>query len=1845
MQEYLLDIYFSLRNDFKVIKATYDLLNMTTENKIPTHPAGQWLLDNFYIIEKEYKMAERVIVNAADITFPNVKTHDGKTQLRISFMANEVTEKNAGVIDDGIVSNYLKEFQKYTYVTYDELSYFSIMLRIALIKFTRRLATSIFNSQMQKLKVEKKCNKDISKKIDKISSKSFKGLGKLKKDLMTNSTSIKSANTAYIEYLAFRLKDLGRAGDEYLAELKDETNKVGFSIDEAIEKEHNEIAKVTGLMANAITSLKTIASTNWEEVLINVNRIDEILLEDHTGEYKKCDHKTKGRYRGEVIKLAKKYNVSEMYIAKKAIECSVKYQKHVGHFLIGEDKAVLIKALGKSTIWLKFKQKVIKPNMPLIHVMTTLVLSSLVTWGLDILFASNFNTILRVIFDVLFFAFGLEVSDKVICYLVGKLIRPKPLSRFNFAKTINKENSTMIAMPTVINSIEKIDKMVKKMEITYLANRSQNMYYMLLGDCVAKSEKVVDMDAKIVAYGNKKIEELNAKYPSEPKLFNFIYRKRVYSTGEECFMGWERKRGALTELNSLLLGKLTEQQIEDAMYIAHRDLPEVKYVLTIDEDTSLSLNSAKELVAIISHPLNKPVLSKNGKIVKSGYGLIQPAVGLDIEAANSSIFSKVFGGFGGLDIYTNAISNLYQDLFGEAIYTGKGIYDIALFDELIGNKVPENLILSHDLLEGSFMRTGLASDVEVQDGFPSNFIAYTKRNHRWFRGDMQISSWIFKPKSGLSLLSRWKIFDNLRRELLPVAALILLIISAFMPADTFTKAVIITFLTMNLGYILSVVNEIIFGKNAERKQKQYIPVIFGIRANLLKMVENIITVPYKSWVVLNAFVTSLYRMLISKKKLLEWATAETIEKSAKEKLGYVYKNMWPNVVVAVFFMALSIMLGINNANNILMLVVGAFMLIAPYAAYIMSKKVIFNRKNKLADKEKKEIIEIGERTWKYFDTFMNEVNNFLPPDNFQENRRPKVVNRTSSTNIGYGLLAVVNAYDLDYITLDAAIDKLEKTFNTISKLDKWHGHLYNWYNIVTLEPLRPRFVSTVDSGNFVACVYVVNEFLETLLNTKVVIDSLKGKMLRLKGQCEDIMKNTDFSLLYVKSRNIFSIGYDVERAHLADSYYDMLMSESRLTSLIAIAVSDVTSKHWFNLARNLVKVDGMKGLLSWSGTSFEYFMPNLFTKTYNYTLVDEALTFAMNSQIKYAKTAGVPWGVSESAFAVQDNEQNYQYKAFGTPWLGLKRGLNDNMVVSPYSSLLCLDYAPKKVYSNIRNLKKYNSYSTYGFYEAIDFTKAHIAKDKKYEVVKTYMAHHQGMILTAINNYVNNEVIKERFHANPNIDAADILLKERVPLTVMLKESSRSKENTYREQAREEFTSFITYETLDTKNEDKDTVLSTHTNGRLSTIELYNGRNYMYYNSQAITKNRFVDKTTLGNNMIFTDRTSGKIWSGTLLPNYSTPDSYSYAASLSSTKYMRRDGVVETTTEVVVAPEYDMEIRKVTLFNASEVRREIVINTELELAMAEDSANIIHPAFNSLLIEEEYDENLKAIIATKRSRTNDANNADFYVYSKLVGIDIEPEVETERIKLTQNDAKNAFDGVFVKYPLWPVMAHKAHIYLDPSETQTFYYIVGAATRRYDITHAIVNADKDTLDKQIAFADRKENILAKYLKLKDGKAKTYNYIIAETLFKEHVKKSAFWDKKYSQSMLWRFGISGDLPIITVNIGRIEDSSMVKEIICFMDYVKSRKLDLDIVLTVNEELYSGEPIKTHIEEILSKIVYTSHTRGNIYVVNLESLNENEKDLFDFVSRFNIAEIDIFKDGISKEQISDKANGKNA
>ena len=1296
------------------------------------------------------------------------------------------------------------------------------------------------------------------------------------------------------------------------------------------------------------------------------------------------------------------------------------------------------------------------------------------------------------------------------------------------------------------------------------------------------------------------------------------------------------------QFNWLVLGKLSQGQIDEAMWLTYNDIVRCKYAITIDEDTELSLNSAKDLVAIMAHPLNKPRLNKKKNRVVEGFGLIQPAVSLDIESANKSLFSKLFGGFGGIDVYTNAVSNTYQDAFQEAIFCGKGIYDIALFEKLVAPEIPENLVLSHDLLEGSIIKAGLASDVDVQDGFPNNYIAYMKRNHRWYRGDMQIIRWLISPKSKLSILSKWKIFDNIRRPMLDVIALFAIIVSLFISSNAFIYTTLSSFVAVNIGYFISFIDIIIYGRRIHKKELQYIPLIHGLGADLLTMVYNFVTIPYKAYTCLSAFSLSIYRMFISHKKLLEWTTGEMLEKQAKNKLSYYYRNMVPNIVVALFIALVPYALYTSELVIInFKLFVALGFALAPLLTYLLGKDHLFGRIKRLDKNQEKNLIEVAKRTWGFFDSMMNDTNNYLPTDNFQENRRYKIANRTSSTNIGFGIMAIIDAYDLGFITKENAIERLVKIYNTIMKLEKWHGHLYNWYNIKTLEPLRPRFVSTVDSGNFVSILYVAKDFLEEERNklynympgTNVekfseAIDNLLENTIKLINQ-------TDFSVLYSTSRNLFSIGFDVEAGMLVDSYYDMLMSENRITSLVAIAKKDVTSKHWFALARNMVDVDGYKGLMSWAGTSFEYFMPYLFMKSYEYTLIDQSMFFCEYSQIKYAKKYKVPFGISESAYAKRDTDLNYQYKSFGIPWLGLKRGLNSSLVVAPYASILMLEFAPKKVYDNLLKLKKLGLYSSFGFYESIDYTKEHLHDNADSEIIRTYMAHHQGMALTAINNYINNGIVRNRFHSDSGVRAAEILLKERERVNVKIQKKAKDKEHEFKQKDVNKYTTHVSYTYAEKKYATLNDA-STKMNiaflrgSRVSSINTNTGATYLRYKDKIINRQSYSNPDMTGNYIYLTDLTTGKMISTSDCNIHSKfnkdTNSCKWVSALNKIECFVNTSEIEVTTEICISQEYNVELRKVSVYNTTNEKREILVNTYIEPAMTDYMTNLVHPSFANLQIETYYDKELDTLVASKRKRSDDEN--DLFVFSRLVGITLDKDFETEKKKLYDND-EEAYNGELTRYPLWPVLSFRGKIILDPYERQEFYYIVGASDTKYKISNAVVNLNEKGIEDQFKLTSELNSVIARYLNLEPTKAEIYNNILKEVLFnkKELGENDEFWNESLNQSLLWKYSISGDLPIVLVHIDSIKDAGIISEVIKFMDYVKNRKVDLDIVVIINEKIRENGPVYTYVRQRLDRAVYMDYTKGNIYVLNLNSLSKQEYTLLSFLCRKDIKDINDF------------------
>ena len=1833
-------IFKEAQRDYKIISKTYKILVKTFDMKIQMHSAGQWILDNMYIIEEQYNDIienKRVLKNKK---LPVIRTHDSQKCVAIFYLAYELVENNTGYVDKNIIYNCLREHQKLTYLSSEELDLFVLMIKIALLKFIARIALNITNSQMKKLEVENLLNDnnglDVSKDFN-----FFKGIGKDSK--LSDLSKIKNTNTAFVEYLSYRLKDMGAEGEKYYNKLQEEISKLGFSIEEAIVKEHMEIAKTTDYIGRAISSFKVLQGLNFREIFEAVNKIDETLMDDYTKEFEKCDYKTKARYRSYIIKLAEKYNLSEVYVAKKAIECSKKYKRHVGFFLIGDQKYLLKEALGKSGLSQRLLYKVFVPIRQYLFVATLLLIAiSLTIFTYNII--NPQNLFLKISAVIIAFSFYLELADKVVNYIIRKLVKPKILPRFNFSKTIDEKNKTYVVMPTIISSLDKLDKMIEKMEVTYLANMSKNMYYMLLGDCCAANTKEIKMDKDIVEYAKKRLDKLNEKYPTEDGhvLFNFMYRKRVYSKGESSYMGWERKRGGLMQFNWLVLGKLSQGQIDEAMWLTYNDIVRCKYAITIDEDTELSLNSAKDLVAIMAHPLNKPRLNKKKNRVVEGFGLIQPAVSLDIESANKSLFSKLFGGFGGIDVYTNAVSNTYQDAFQEAIFCGKGIYDIALFEKLVAPEIPENLVLSHDLLEGSIIKAGLASDVDVQDGFPNNYIAYMKRNHRWYRGDMQIIRWLISPKSKLSILSKWKIFDNIRRPMLDVIALFAIIVSLFISSNAFIYTTLSSFVAVNIGYFISFIDIIIYGRRIHKKELQYIPLIHGLGADLLTMVYNFVTIPYKAYTCLSAFSLSIYRMLISHKKLLEWTTGEMLEKQAKNKLSYYYRNMVPNIVIALFIALVPYALYTSELVIInFKLFVALGFALAPLLTYLLGKDHLFGRIKRLDKNQEKNLIEVAKRTWGFFDSMMNDTNNYLPTDNFQENRRYKIANRTSSTNIGFGIMSIIDAYDLGFITKENAIERLVKIYNTIMKLEKWHGHLYNWYNIKTLEPLRPRFVSTVDSGNFVSILYVAKDFLEEERNklynympgTNVekfseAIDNLLENTIKLINQ-------TDFSVLYSTSRNLFSIGFDVEAGMLVDSYYDMLMSENRITSLVAIAKKDVTSKHWFALARNMVDVDGYKGLMSWAGTSFEYFMPYLFMKSYEYTLIDQSMFFCEYSQIKYAKKYKVPFGISESAYAKRDTDLNYQYKSFGIPWLGLKRGLNSSLVVAPYASILMLEFAPKKVYDNLLKLKKLGLYSSFGFYESIDYTKEHLHDNADSEIIRTYMAHHQGMALTAINNYINNGIVRNRFHSDSGVRAAEILLKERERVNVKIQKKAKDKEHEFKQKDVNKYTTHVSYTYAEKKYATLNDA-STKMNiaflrgSRVSSINTNTGATYLRYKDKIINRQSYSNPDMTGNYIYLTDLTTGKMISTSDCNIHSKfnkdTNSCKWVSALNKIECFVNTSEIEATTEICISQEYNVELRKVSVYNTTNEKREILVNTYIEPAMTDYMTNLVHPSFANLQIETYYDKELDTLVASKRKRSDDEN--DLFVFSRLVGITLDKDFETEKKKLYDND-EEAYNGELTRYPLWPVLSFRGKIILDPYERQEFYYIVGASDTKYKISNAVVNLNEKGIEDQFKLTSELNSVIARYLNLEPTKAEIYNNILKEVLFnkKELGENDEFWNESLNQSLLWKYSISGDLPIVLVHIDSIKDAGIISEVIKFMDYVKNRKVDLDIVVIINEKIRENGPVYTYVRQRLDRAVYMDYTKGNIYVLNLNSLSKQEYTLLSFLCRKDIKDINDF------------------
>ncbi len=1767
--------------DFTDINDYYNYLVNKTKNREYVGITNEWLIDNFYLLV-EHKQA--IMLDKKEIK------KNLKTIIKVYPILKEIVIKHNFNISFKILVDEVKNYQKHnnTYFTYKDLD----CIKPALVfLYTERL-NNLCLSEYSKL-VDKENITDIikSKNKDNIELSDFIG-----SDYVSNNGNY------YVYELNSRINDLGDRSSVLFKGLNEFLEERGLSLKEIINNEHQERMENDLLISNIFNDFKEFFEFSNVDLYEKISRTEKLFLKDEY--YGEMDDASKELYRKRLLNLSKRHHTDELTYLEKITSNS---DRHVGFAL--------------------FKRRDKKFRV-LLYVLTFFVVSVVISYFLSMWFIKprwlGFIIILIPVSQLF-----LQIYNQVLIRIVKAYVLPK----LDFTDGIPNDSRTMVVIPTIVSNKDKIKEMFDTLETFYIINKSDNLYFTLLGDVKASSNEVEDYDEELTKYGKEYAEKLNKKYHKE--LFFYIYRKRLWNEGEGQYLGYERKRGALIHFNKVLLG----QKFDEDKYFNINTLKDnrlgIKYVITLDTDTRLVLNTALNLVGCMAHPLNRPVLNKEGTKVIRGYGLMQPRVSVDIEATNKSLYSQIFAGIGGFDTYSAIVPNVYQDNFREGSFVGKGIYDLETFDKVLGDTFPENLILSHDLLEGNYIRCGYVSDIELIDDFPSKFLTDVTRQHRWARGDVQIISWLGrkvrnakgkKVKNPINLLGKYKIFDNIVRMFLPLGLLLILLCSTFI-----SKQPYIWFLFVILEIAVPILF-FLYGKryntNRERQTVYYKNLVFGSKSILFRSYIVFATLPYYSKMYLDAFFRTLYRLFISHKNLLNWITAEDAEKAQKNTLGSYCRNFLLNLILGVILLVVGIIF-----INVYSIILGLVFISAPFIMYFVSRDIDL-KTPELKDKKLDSLREMARRTWKYFGDNLNEKNNYLIPDNYQENREDKLDKRTSPTALGFSLTSVVAAYELEFINRDEAVSLLGNILESVDSLEKWNGHLYNWYDIQTKKVMQPYFVSTVDSGNFVASVVIAREFLET---------QAEDKLVKL---CDKLIKNANFKKLYTK-KDVFSIGYDANEGKLSIYNYNKFASESRLTSYLSIAFGYVPNKHWFSLDKSLTLYKKHKGLISWSGTSFEYYMPLLYMKNYPNTLLDESYHFAHFCQKEYINSVShkLPWGISESAYNELDNALNYKYKAFATPYLKAKEDMDNRIVLSPYSSLMALELFPEDVYDNLLKFKDLDMYSEYGFYEAYDY-------DNK-GVVYSYFAHHQGMCLMGFANYLKPDCVKEYFHKNVNIKTFDILLKEKVQVqtSIDLKMASYKKYDYKKENIENDIRSFGYISYLPE--------VSVLSNKKYMLLMNDRGNSFSRYRTLQLNRYRKVTEQDYGIFMFIKNLKNNYIWSNTYAPMNVNPDKYEVVFSADKIKYIRRDQDITTTTEIVVSSGYHAEIRKVTFKNDSDSEKKLELTTYTEPILSENMDDVSHKVFNNLFVSTEFDKNTNTLIAKRKGRGE--NNVNSYMFTRLLIPEEETifTYETERARFigrnhNLNDAL-ALSNELSNYAgenIDPVMSLRSNITVPANGRISVYLVVGFGRSREQIDSIVAAYDSaEKIKKAYRLANLMNVVNVKNMNLTGKEMRTFNimlnYLYQTTKISVSEERNALLRRNaLGQNGLWKFGISGDRPIILVEINDISDMGFIYEILKAFEYYKNSSVFVDVVIINNENEEYSKVINKVIEEEKYRMYTVNsfyHTPGGIYVIDSSDITSEEKRLFDIVPRirFNLLSRQSLEEAVLELQEDNKIN----
>jgi cellobiose phosphorylase len=2057
--------------------------------------AAEWLLDNAYLIRTQIAETRRHLPRDYRKLLPGLRVHHNCPD--VYALAERLVASTDHALTEANITDCLREHQTTTPLTIAELWFFPLMLRMALFESMARVAARVSRAQQLREAAYLWANR--------LAVSMRRGTEEFEKMLARMEAEPFALQSSFVTSLVERLQDEENA----LGPVKHWIEDRGKTpLTDLLRSEHSAEASERISTANAFGSLRAVSRIEYAKVFEAVSLVDAELRRDPAGVYAQSDFETRDRCRRAVERISLESGVTELDVAKRANKLAETQTTQAPYYLLAEGVSALEASVSARVPYRIRLIRGLRRHGTAGYLLAVAGLSvSFLALALTLAWEGGVHqrTMLAILGALALFPLG-ELSIQIVNALVISLFPPDILPKLDFEKGIPPEHATLVVVPMMLTSLEVVNREVERLEVRYLANREDNLFYGLFPDFTDASEPTTATDDLLLNAAVEGIQKLNARYPGGR--FVLFHRRREWSESERLWIGRERKRGKLEDLNTLLAG----QGQEEILVAGSLPLP-IRYVITLDADTQLPVTAARRMIETIAHPLNRVEIDPVMRTRKRGFSIIQPRVSIALPGATATRFTRVFADTSGTDPYCRSVSDAQQDLFGEAIFHGKAIYDVQGFRTTVGDRFPAETLLSHDLIEGAHVGVALASDIELFENLPLTYASYCQRQHRWIRGDWQIAPWILRrvpapdgktEPNPLTLVNRWRILDNLRRTLVPVASLLLLLFGWLISAAPGAWSLVVGLAIVIPG----------FAPLLERLARHIQGSIRGWQGaadELIRAVVLIAFLPHQAWISMDAIARVVYRRYVSRHHLLQWQTAESAGAQTDQHTRVIFRQL---LIVAGLSLVLTIVVCMEHELGPTSVFL-ALWIASPSLMRWLGRPVPLLKRARISVEDKHFLRRLARRTWRFFDDLVSVESHWLPPDNSQLALRVEVAQRTSPTNIGLWLTSALAAVDFGYLTVTDFLNRCTQTMGTLDRLERYEGHFLNWYNTRTLEPLTPRYVSTVDSGNLLASMWVFERGCQELLDAPLLShDALHGiadtlgvlreetrrdrsmavpvqalrRLLRGKLEGQELLvrlrmahnlalqlednkrwkesgneraywtsrlqrelaawiemidgylpwmetltqppdsflaplagdivglrraalrqipslralarapaavngaevlggsssmetsappllysrgseaggrrmeaagreseaggvavqslphgsglekaglragtngsevsrgsaplqglalpllpsrgsetasrgsepapasggvaaveailawrgtpglrpevaawieqlhadytrardraastlhnlealaasaarfaSGINMRFLYDADRRLFGVGYAVGGPVVFSSHYDLLASECRLASLVAIAKGDVPVEHWYALGRARTSLPGGAVLLSWSGTMFEYLMPLLFMRTFANSLLDHDCREAVRQQIAYGHEKDIPWGISECAYGALDANQIYQYRAFGVPSLALKPDLENELAVAPYATMLALLIDPAASVENLKRLAQSGFDGPMGPYESIDFNLENTKNGKRGVVIYAYMAHHQGMSLAALDDVLHRDVMVERFHGDVRVRAFESLLFERIPIARPPAEPVEARNAPVRSAAEGEPADRLWREDTATPR------VHLQGNGRYALMVTNSGGSHSRWNEFDLT--RWRSDTTLdrwGSFIYIRDLRSDSAWSAALQPLgggvISPPGATSGATSGTTpgntttvrfsadrAEFTRRIFGIETIQDVTVAADDDAELRRLTVTNRSLRSRQLEFTSYLELSLTPHRTDTSHPVFAKMFVETECPEP-GVLLAWRRARSPE--DAPIWAAHVLTGAAGAIEYGTDRsLFLGRGNNPSAPESLRRKLAgtagavLDPIFSLRCRVTLEPRQRVELTFVTLAAASREAVLALVAKYQhQEAVARAFELAWTRAQLQFRYLGIGPAEAHRFQELASHLLYpnaRMRPQADQLTRNRLGQSGLWQYGISGDLPMLAVTVRDARHLPLVRELLLAQTYWRWRSFKVDLIILDQEGPSYDLPLR---QQLLRQIeAHSSETGmdrpGGVFLRDWSNVPQEQRDLF--------------------------------